>query len=220
MSQRENQGDDAALGGEVYQDFTKHRPLSERDALIIEMYDEGLSTYEIAEILEINRHTASKVLKENEIQTRTIADYHKLKHHDIVHLFKQGKTKHEIAKELSITYYTVRKVLEDKGLVLNKKDRETLAIARYIQMKNRGYENDAIAIFLDMTEKQLNRLIRNSGVNVSTVRHKSRNIDVLPDIVLQCLKGMTLSKISMKYKVDLVLVKEILYEFGLCTRKK
>ncbi|MHA2255946.1 MAG: hypothetical protein ACXAAM_07735, partial [Candidatus Heimdallarchaeaceae archaeon] len=174
----------------------------------------------IAEILEINRHTASKVLKENEIQTRTIADYHKLKHHDIVHLFKQGKTKHEIAKELNITYYTVRKVLEDKGLVLNKKDRETLAIARYIQMKNKGYENDAIAIFLDMTEKQLNRLIRNSGVNVSSVRNKTRNIDILPDIVLQCLKGMTLSKISMKYKVDLVLVKEILYEFGLCTQKK
>ncbi|MHA1953079.1 MAG: hypothetical protein ACW96U_03945 [Candidatus Heimdallarchaeaceae archaeon] len=220
MGPRENQGDDAALGGEVYQDFTKHRPLSERDALIIEMYDEGLSTYEIAEILEINRHTASKVLKENEIQTRTIADYHKLKHHDIVHLFKQGKTKHEIAKELNITYYTVRKVLEDKGLVLNKKDRETLAIARYIQMKNKGYENDAIAIFLDMTEKQLNRLIRNSGVNVSSVRNKTRNIDILPDIVLQCLKGMTLSKISMKYKVDLVLVKEILYEFGLCTQKK
>ena len=87
-------------------------------------------------------------------------------------------------------------------------------------MKNRGYENDAIAIFLDMTEKQLNRLIRNSGVNISSVRHKSRNIEILPDIVLQCLKGMTLSKISMKYKVDLVLVKEILYEFGLSTQKK
>ena len=220
MGPRENQGDDAALGGEVYQDYIKHRPLSERDALIIEMYDEGLSTYEIAEILEINRHTVSKVLKENEIQTRTIADYHKLKHHDIVHLFKQGKTKHEIAKELSITYYTVRKVLEDKGLILNKKDRETLAIARYIQMKNRGYDTDAIAIFLDMTEKQLNRLVRNSGVNVSLVRQRSKNIDTLPDIVLQCLKGMKPKEISYKYEVDLTLVKGILYEFGLCNDKK
>jgi hypothetical protein len=87
-------------------------------------------------------------------------------------------------------------------------------------MKNRGYDNEDIAVFLDMTEKQLNKLIRNSGVNVSTVRHKSRNIDILPDIVLQCLKGMTLSKIAMKYKVDLILVKEILYEFGLCNQKK
>ena len=220
MAPRDNQGDDAALGGEIYQDFTKHRPLSERDALIIEMYDEGLSTYEIAEILEINRHTASKVLKENDIQTRTIGDYHKLKHQDIVHLFKQGKTKHEIAKELSITYYTVRKVLEDKGLVLNKKDRETLAIARYIQMKNRGYENFTIAVFLDITEKQLNRLIRNSGVNISIVRQKSKNIDTLPDIVLQCLKGMKPKDISLKYEVDITLVTGILYEFGLCRSKK
>jgi DNA-binding CsgD family transcriptional regulator len=219
MDDRDKNTNDATMKEEILHDFLEYRPLSERDALIIEMYEEGLSTYEIAEALEINRHTASKVLRENAIQTRTIADYHKLKHEDIVLLFKQGKTKHEIARELTLTYYTVRKVLEDKGLILNKKDRETLAISRYIQMKNKGYETEAIAIFLDMTEKQLNRLIRNSGVNVTAVRHRAKNLEVLPDIVLQRLKGVKIADISLIYEVDLLVVREILYEFGLSKSK-
>ncbi len=87
-------------------------------------------------------------------------------------------------------------------------------------MKNRGYENFTIAVFLDITEKQLNRLIRNSGVNISIVRQKSKNIDTLPDIVLQCLKGMKPKDISLKYEADITLVTGILYEFGLCQSKK
>ncbi|MFW9852040.1 MAG: helix-turn-helix domain-containing protein [Candidatus Thorarchaeota archaeon] len=219
MDTRENHSDEATLDGIIYPGFTDYRPLSERDALIIEMYDEGLSTYEIAEALEINRHTISKVLRENEIETRTIADYHKLKHDDISELFKQGKTKHEIAKDLGLTYYTVRKVLEDKGLILNKKDRETMSIARYIQMKNKGYDNESIASFLNITRKQLNKLIRNCGVNVTAVRNKTSEIENLSDIILSRLKGMKIANIALKYKTELVLLREVLYDFGLSTTK-
>ena len=186
-------------------------PLSQRDALVVEMYEEGLSTYDISVQLDINRHTISRILKENSIETRTIADYHKFKHGDIVHLFKEGKSKHEIAQELGLTYYTVRKVLEDKGLVLNKKDRETVAIARYIQMKNKHYENEYIAIFLDLSEKQLNKLIRNSGVNVTSVRQQSKDIEVLPEIVLQKLQGMSIGEIALKYELYILVVRSILY---------
>ena len=219
MDPRENHSDEATLDGIMYPGFTDYRPLSERDALIIEMYDEGLSTYEISEALEINRHTISKVLKENEIETRTIADYHKLKHDDIIELFKQGKTKQEIAKDLGLTYYTVRKVLEDKGLILNKKDRETMSIARYVQMKNKGYDNESIASFLNITRKQLNKLIRNCGVNVTAVRNKTSEIENLSDIILSRLKGMKIANISLKYEIDLVLLREVLYDFGLSTTK-
>ena len=214
----DNRGDDTVLE-EDFQDVLSTVPLTERDALIIAMYEDGLSTYEISEELELNRHTISKVLKENRIETRTIADYHKLKHGDIEELFNKGKTKHEIAKELGLTYYTVRKVLEDRGLILNKKDRETVAISRYIQMKNKGYDNEYIAIFLDISEKQLNKLIRNSGVNVSSVRNRTKNIEVLPEIILQKLRGLTNRQIALKYRIDLVLVREILYEFGLSQKQ-
>lgn len=215
----ENRGNDTLIHEDEFLDSGTIVPLSQRDALIVEMYEDGLSTYDIAIQLELNRHTISRVLKENRIETRTIADYHKFKHEDIELLFKEGKTKHEVAKELGLTYYTVRKVLEDKGLILNKKDRESVAIARYIQMKNKGYENEYIAIFLDLSEKQLNKLVRNSGVNVTSVRQRTKNIEVLPEIVLQKLQGMTISDISMKYEVDIVLVREILYEFGLSKNK-
>ncbi len=215
----DNRGNDTLIHEDDFLDSSVIVPLSQRDALIIEMYEDGLSTYEIALELELNRHTVSRVLKENKIETRTIADYHKLKHEDIELLFKEGKTKHEISKELGLTYYTVRKVLEDKGLILNKKDRESVAIARYIQMKNKGYENGYIAVFLDLSEKQLNKLVRNSGVNVTAVRHRTKDIEVLPEIVLQKLQGMSISEISMKYEIDIVLVREILYEFGLSNQK-
>jgi len=219
MDSRKNHNDEGTIDDMMYPGFTVYRPLSERDALIIEMYDEGLSTYEIAEALELNRHTISKVLKENEIETRTIGDYHKLKHDDITELFKQGKAKHEIAKDLGLTYYTVRKVLEDKGLILSKKDRETMSIARYIQMKNKGYDNESISSFLNISRKQLNKLIRNCGVNVTAVRHKTGEIENLSDIILSRLKGMKITDISLKYKIELVLLREILYDFGLSTSK-
>ncbi|MHA1199006.1 MAG: helix-turn-helix transcriptional regulator [Candidatus Heimdallarchaeaceae archaeon] len=215
----ENRGNDILIHEDEFLDLGAIVPLSQRDALIIEMYEDGLSTYDIATELELNRHTISRVLKENRIETRTIADYHKFKHEEMEILFKEGKTKHEIAKELGLTYYTVRKVLEDKGLILNKKDRESVAIARYIQMKNKGYENEYIAIFLDLSEKQLNKLVRNSGVNVTLVRQRTKDIEVLPEIVLQKLQGMIISDISMKYEIDIVLVREILYEFGLSKKK-
>ena len=215
----ENRGNDTMIRGEDFQELGVIVPLSQRDALIVEMYEDGLSTYEIAIQLDINRHTISRILKENQIETRTIADYHKIKHEDIELLFKEGKSKHEIAQELGLTYYTVRKVLEDKGLILNKKDRESVAIARYIQMKNKGYENEYIAIFLDLSEKQLNKLIRNSGVNVTSVRQQTKDIEVLPEIVLQKLQGMPISEIALKYEVDIVLVRGILYEFGLSNKK-
>ena len=214
-----NKGNDTLTHEDDFLDLSAIKALSRRDALILEMYEDGLSTYDIASELEVNRHTISRVLKENEIETRTIADYHKIKHEDIELLYKEGKNKHEIAQELGLTYYTVRRVLEDKGLILNKKDRETVAIARYIQMKNKGYENGYIAIFLNLSEKQLNKLIRNSGVNVTSVRQKTKDIEVLPEVVLQKLQGMTIAEISMKYEVDIVLVREILYEFGLSKKR-
>ncbi|MHA1225094.1 MAG: hypothetical protein ACTSP3_17965, partial [Candidatus Heimdallarchaeaceae archaeon] len=106
----------------------------------------------------------------------------------------------------------------DKGLILNKRDRQTLSIARYIQMKNKGYDNEYIAVFLGLTERQLNKLVRNSGINISSVRSKTKKLEILPDIVLSRLKGASIAKISLKYKIDIVLLKQILYEFGLCNK--
>ncbi|MCE7741065.1 MAG: helix-turn-helix domain-containing protein, partial [Candidatus Heimdallarchaeota archaeon] len=83
----ENRGNDTLIHEDEFLDSGTIVPLSQRDALIVEMYEDGLSTYDIAIQLELNRHTISRVLKENRIETRTIADYHKFKHEDIELLF-------------------------------------------------------------------------------------------------------------------------------------
>jgi len=220
MSMRQNESNEISLQGEYYQDFSESSFLSQRDMVILDMYTSGHSTYQIAEALELNRHTVSKVLKDNKISTRITADYHKLKHKDIIDMFHKGKSKKEIALELELTDYTVRKVLEDNGLILNKKDRETVSISRYIQMKNKEYDNESIAIFLEMTTKQLNKLVRNSGVNVTAVRHRTKEIESLPDIILLRLQGGSIKSISLNYKIDIIILREILYEFGLSRTKR
>ena len=220
MSMRQNENNELSFQREYYQDFSESSFLSERDMVILNMYNNGHSTYQIADAMELNRHTVSKVLKDNNISTRITADYHKFKHQDIIDLFHKGKSKKEIAVELELTDYTVRKVLEDNGLILNKKDRETISISRYIQMKNKGYDNESIAIFLEMNTKQLNKLVRNSGVNVTAVRHRTKEIESLPDIILLRLQGGTLKEISLKYEIDIVVLLEILYEFGLSKTKR
>ena len=220
MSMRQNESNELSFQREFYQDFSELGLLSQRDLIILDMYNNGYSTYQIADALELNRHTVSKVLKDNNISTRITADYHKFKHQEIIDLFNKGKSKKEIAVELELTDYTVRKVLEDNGLILNKKDRETVSISRYIQMKNKGYDNESIAIFLEMTTKQLNKLVRNSGVNVTAVRHRTKEIESLPDIILERLQGEAIKSISLKYEMDLIALREILYEFGLSSNKR
>ncbi|MBY9001002.1 MAG: helix-turn-helix domain-containing protein [Candidatus Heimdallarchaeota archaeon] len=216
MTNRDEQHEDYSPSEDVGSGFSVSHEVSQRDSSIVELYDEGKSTYQIAEELELNRHTVSKVLKKNQIETRTIADYHKLKHEEVVKLFNKGKGKKEIAVILELTDYTVRKVLEERGLVFKKKDRDTILIARYIQMKNKGYDNESISIFLGITQKQLNKYIRNSGVNVTAVRHKTKTIENIADLIRKRLEGTRVTDLSLEYSLDLLLLREIFYDFGLC----
>ena len=62
----ENRGNNTIIHDDDFKESGAIIPLSQRDALIVEMYEDGLSTYEISEQLDINRHTISRVLKENE----------------------------------------------------------------------------------------------------------------------------------------------------------
>ncbi len=216
MTNRDDRNEDYSPSENVGAAFSVNYEMSLRDSSIMEMYDEGLSTYQIAEELELNRHTVSKVLKKNQIETRTIADYHKLKHEEVIELFNKGKDKKEIAGILELTDYTVRKVLEERGLLLKKRDRNTILIARYVQMKNKGYDNESISIFLGITQKQLNKHIRNSGVNVTAVRHKTKTIENIADLIRKRLEGFKVTELSLEYGLDLLLLREIFYDFGLC----
>ncbi|MHA1203080.1 MAG: hypothetical protein ACTSQ4_11255 [Candidatus Heimdallarchaeaceae archaeon] len=216
MTNRDEQTEMYNSSEDVGSGFSVNHEMSIRDVSIVELYDGGKSTYQIAEELELNRHTVSKVLKKNQIETRTIADYHKLKHEEVVELFNKGKDKKEIAESLELTDYTVRKVLEEKGLLLKKRDRDTILIARYIQMKNKGYDNESISIFLSITQKQLNKHIRNSGVNVTAVRFKTKTIENIADLIRKRLEGFKVTELSLEYGLDLLLLREIFYDFGLC----
>ncbi|MHA1345479.1 MAG: hypothetical protein ACTSVO_10425 [Candidatus Heimdallarchaeaceae archaeon] len=216
MTNRDNQNEDHSPSNDAGAGFSVNYEVSHRDSSIVELYDEGLSTYQIAEELELNRHTVSKVLKKNQIETRTIADYHKLKHEEVIELFYKGKDKKEIAKILELTDYTVRKVLEKRGLLLKKKDRDTILIARYVQMKNKGYDNESVSIFLGITQKQLNKHIRNSGVNVTAVRHKTKTIENIADLIRKRLEGTKVTDLALEHGLDLLLLREIFYDFGLC----
>ncbi len=189
--------------------------LDKRDQRVIQLYDFGLSSYKIAEKLNINRRTVTKILKDNDIEVRTNTDYNAMKHDLVEKLFIHGKKKEEIADLLDLTPYTVRKVLEDRKLIFTVQENDIVNICRYIQMKKKGYDNDSIANFLDMTTKQLNRLIRNTGIHIPTVRRKTEKIECLTDIVIQHIKGKNAKEIALNYKLELVFVTDILTDLGL-----
>ena len=198
---------------EINQSFLSS--LSERDRSIIQLYLQGLSSYKIADRLEINRHTVTKVLKDNNIPIRTKNQYDENRKKRIITLFKQGKSIYEISEIVGVSHYSVRLTLEEENLTLNKYERDILNVARYIYMKNKGFDTQDIAKFLNMTEKALNKLIRNSGINISSVRRKTKNIDNLADIIEKKLKGQKNKDIAMYYNLDIVTVKEILDDFGI-----
>ena len=198
---------------EINQSFLSS--LSERDRSIIQLYLQGLSSYKIADRLEINRHTVTKVLKDNNIPIRTKNQYDENRKKRIITLFKQGKSIYEISEIVGVSHYSVRLTLEEENLTLKKYERDILNVARYIYMKNKGFDTQDIAKFLNMTEKALNKLIRNSGINISSVRRKTKNIDNLADIIEKKLKGQKNKDIAMYYNLDIVTLKEILDDFGL-----
>ncbi|UJG43153.1 MAG: helix-turn-helix domain-containing protein [Candidatus Heimdallarchaeum endolithica] len=198
---------------EINQSFLSS--LSERNRSIIQLYLQGLSSYKIADRLKINRHTVTKVLKDNNIPIRTKNQYDENRKKRIITLFKQGKSIYEISEIVGVSHYSVRLTLEEENLTLKKYERDILNVARYIYMKNKGFDTQDIAKFLNMTEKALNKLIRNSGINISSVRRKTKNIDNLADIIEKKLKGQKNKDIAMYYNLDIVTVKEILDDFGL-----
>ena len=77
---------------------------------------------------------------------------------------------------------------------------------------------DCISVGKFGTEKQLNKLIRNSGINVSVVRSKTKDLSVLQDVIRKGIEGVSAKQISLKYGLEIVLVRDILYEFGLCRK--
>ncbi|MHA1303370.1 MAG: hypothetical protein ACTSQE_03800 [Candidatus Heimdallarchaeaceae archaeon] len=212
--EKEREGDRLSTS-EFDPSIAKNNRISKRDVMIIQLYEQGLSSYKIAAELEINRHTVTKVLRDNNVEIRSKKQYDKKRKELICSLFKQGKSIFEISNIAGVSRYTVRLTLEEEKLIFNKYERDILNIARYIQMKNKGYETESIAKFLNMTEKQLNKLLKNSGIKTSALRRKAEKIENLPDIVEHKLRGMKAKEIAMKYKLDLVKLKDILEDFGL-----
>ncbi len=193
--------------------------LSKRDHSIIKLYSQGLSSYKIAEQLQINRHTVTKVLRDNNIKLRTKAHYDTKRKNTIIKLYKEGKSFDEISEIVGVSKYSIRLTLEKEKIVFNIYDKELLKIARYVQMKNRGYDNLTISKFLNITQKQLNKLLRNSGIKISVVRRKvekeKKINEHLSDIIEKKLRGMKAKDIAICYEIDLVLLKDVLSEFGL-----
>jgi len=193
----------------------KYSTKAERDELVIKLYKEGLSCYKIAHLLDIHRHTVTRVLKSNNIPRRKIGDYHQLRHKKIEEMYLSGKSIAEIAEKLKISTNTVEKVLEKRKIIFERNDERIIKIARYIELKKQGKTKEEIAKILGLSTKQLNRLVFNSPINITNIKNKRYSKKPLADIITEFMQGATLDQLSRRYDLKQSEIKDLLRKFGL-----
>lgn len=191
--------------------------LTEKEKKIINKYKEGWSIRKIAKHFSCGRTTVSRILKENNIKIRSHKQHYAMKRAKIAELYLQGYGINEIIKKLKYSRETVVNFLQYRGFILTQRDRQTLQIARYIELKNQGLETQKIAAILEVSENYLNKLLINSGINVTIVRQKTQHIQNLSEIISKFLKGVTLDYLMDSFNIGENELKWVLSAFGLYT---
>jgi len=209
-------------GLDSFLNFIKSRKkskISKSDQEIISLYDDGLSYQKIAERLGLNYQTVRNILVKHNVEMRSRSYYFKKTHDKIIKLHKKGFDTKKIAKKTYFAESTVEKVLIQAGCILSKRDERILKIAKYVELSNAGFRGEKLAEELNMTQRNLNRLILNSAIRVSLVDSRGFT-NQLSNIVHDALKGMKVHELSDKYRVDLDKLKKVLQEFGLYKKEK
>lgn len=90
------------------------------------LYLEGFKNKEISEILNVNRHTITNVLKQNNVytypQSKKDSIYSKDKRNkQIIDLYTSGKSCRQISKEMSISMSTIKNVLISYNIPIKSK---------------------------------------------------------------------------------------------------
>ena len=214
VSEKEHDIIGGAMRVEDIKDFN-YSDKEERDALVIRLYSKGFSCYKIARLLNIHRHTVTRVLKNNNISRRKIGDYHRLRHEKIRELYLSGKSIQEIAAELKISSNTVERVLEKMKIIFEKNERRIIRIAKYIELKKDGKTKEEIAKILGMTTRQLNRLVFNSPINITNIKNKKYSKKPLSNIITDFIKGSSITDLSKRYGMNQSELKDLLRKFGL-----
>jgi len=193
--------------------------LSDRDKNIIKLYESGLSCEKIGEKLNLNRITVNKILHRNNIKMRKIKEYHIKRHEKIIALFLDGKTIEEISEITNLKQETIKNLLLKKKLILSNNEKKIVQVARYIELKNKGYSNELIAQILNLTLNQVRRLPHNSGIKISIIP-KKKIPNNLAELILDALKGKNIYELSKKYNLTSQDIKKLLEIFGLHKKER
>jgi len=98
----------------------KKRPNSFPVSKIIKHYNDGMSSYQIADKIGCSRTSVTKILKQEKIKLRSSSDYEKgrtdLKS-DIISKYTDGMSLKEVASDLGVSYGCVRGWLEKEGII-------------------------------------------------------------------------------------------------------
>ncbi|OFX32885.1 MAG: hypothetical protein A2X08_00495 [Bacteroidetes bacterium GWA2_32_17] len=90
----------------------------EKHIKIVNLYKQGLSSLDIAHLLQISRSQVDSVLK---IRNEFVFNFEKKKRdQQIINLFEQGKSVKDICKQLNRCSKTVKTVLIARGLLIKK----------------------------------------------------------------------------------------------------
>lgn len=101
------------------------------DGLVIEMYEQGMTMPQIADILGCNNGTVSRVLQRNGVKARSSSDYRRKVDTDLIReMHSQGASGRRIARELGVSSVLVRARMAEMGLQPNRPGRQPKNIER------------------------------------------------------------------------------------------
>jgi transposase-like protein/Mor family transcriptional regulator len=195
----------------------------EQKLLIIEDYKSGMSQTDVAKKYGISHITIFKILKENNVSTRTRGNKNMFTNEQkllIIEDYNSGMSQKDVAEKYNCCQTTIFKILKENNVSTRDKykkitDEQKLLIIEDYKL---GINQCTIAEKYGISQSTIFKILIEN--NVSTKTRKNKLTDEQKLLIIEDYKsGMTQKDVAEKYGISQSIVSRILIENNVSTNK-
>ncbi len=185
---------------------TKLTELQNKEA--IKLYEEGLTTSKIADILGVAGSTIKNILRRNNIRTRTLSEYLRKftpeKELEIIGLYNNGKTMSSIAKQFSSSIATIDRIFKAHKIPKHKPGISSRKISpdqeqEVIKLYSKGKTIKFIAKKYEVNIMTISKLLKRNNIEIRLLMNRKIFDTQEKEIIELYNKSWPTSEIAKKF---------------------
>ncbi len=157
--------------------MTIQATLQQNKNYIIDKYDAGIGTNDLAKEFNCNSGSIYYFLQENNVNIRRRKNYGKTEqHYEVIsRLFNEGNSAYKISKLINVPKPTILKIMKKIGLSTSNKStqRQDKLInhkQEIIDMYIYGKTMNEISMFFNCSQSNISKILNKNGVNIRSIK--------------------------------------------------